>query len=423
MRSRPPPAERRRFVRFAAAGILFQGGAATTDTSTIVATLVHGLTGSPVAAGAAAAISRIGWLAPQIIVAHLAQGRSRRMGFYMFGAFGRVVCLLAVAGLLWSATAWPGGLLAAAFLALWTVYAFVGGVVAVPYNDIVARAIPSGRRSRLLAIRFFGGGLLALLVAALAHRFLEILPVRAGYAAIFALGAGLLFASALSFVSAGEPAAPVPERRPGFGRFLLDGVDVLRTDTRFRLFFVAQWFGGMVGMVLPLYVILARHGGALRVADVALLVAAHTAGALLSNPLWGWLGDRRSKLTLLRVVAMCGAVAPALALLWTGFGAPQRELVLAWFGLVFVLLGAVDNGRTIAYLGYLMEISPDDRRPAYSGYFNLLLAPVWLFPILAAMLIESVSFAPVFALSLAAAALQLVTLRRLARHDTEGERP
>jgi hypothetical protein len=37
---------RRRFGKFAAAGIFFQGGAAAIDTGTIVATLVHGLTGA-----------------------------------------------------------------------------------------------------------------------------------------------------------------------------------------------------------------------------------------------------------------------------------------------------------------------------------------------------------------------------------------
>ena len=57
---------------------------------------------------------------------------------------------------------------------------------------------------------------------------------------------------------------------------------------------------------------------------------------------------------------------------------------LAWFVVVFFILGAVGNGRTIAYLGYLMEISPDDRRPAYSGYFNALVAPAALLPIAAA---------------------------------------
>ena len=46
----------RKFLRIAAAGMLFQGGAATVDTSTIAAALVHGLAASPLAVGAAAAI-------------------------------------------------------------------------------------------------------------------------------------------------------------------------------------------------------------------------------------------------------------------------------------------------------------------------------------------------------------------------------
>src|SRR3546814_10449187 len=88
---------RRRFWRIATAGIFFQGGAAAVDTGTIVAALVNGLTGSPVAVGAAAAISRYGWLAPQLFVAYFAQHRQRRLPFYMLGAFGRVACLLGVA--------------------------------------------------------------------------------------------------------------------------------------------------------------------------------------------------------------------------------------------------------------------------------------------------------------------------------------
>ena len=43
---------RRRFWRLSAAGICFQGGAAAVDSGTIIATLVHGLTGSVVAVGA-----------------------------------------------------------------------------------------------------------------------------------------------------------------------------------------------------------------------------------------------------------------------------------------------------------------------------------------------------------------------------------
>lgn len=44
-----------RFRRIAMAGIFFQGGAAAVDTSTIIATLTYGLTGSTAAVGAAGA--------------------------------------------------------------------------------------------------------------------------------------------------------------------------------------------------------------------------------------------------------------------------------------------------------------------------------------------------------------------------------
>lgn len=402
-----------RFRRIAAAGVLFQGGAAAIDTSTIIASLVNGLTGNTAAVGAAAALARAGWLVPQLFVGYVAQRRSRRMPFYMAGAFGRAACLAMLAGMLGMAAGLPGDAVIALFFLLWTVYAFIGGIVAVPYNDIVARAIPSNGRSRLLAVRFFGGGLLALAVAAMAHRLLGTLPFTSAYAAIVLLGAALFLLSALSFVSAGEP--PVPrDSRPaaGFAGFLRDGVAVLRHDRRFRLFIHAQWLGGFVAMALPFYVLQAMHsaGAAPR---AALLLGAQTAGALLSNPLWGWWGDRRGKRSLLEIVAALGAGPPCLTLAWILADGRWPGTILPWFAAVFFLLGAAGNGGTIAQLGYLMEISPDERRPAYSGYFNALAAPATLLPLAGAAVAQATSFTVLFAMSLGAALLQFLTVRRL----------
>src|SRR6516225_2881411 len=133
-----PDDVRRVFGKFSASGIFFQGGAAAIDTGTIVATLVHGLTGgSAVAVGAAATINRAGWLVPQLIVGYVAQARSRRMPFYVAGAVGRAMCLAVLAALLWlGAGLTSQQVVVAAFFVLWTFYAFVGGIVAVPYNDI-----------------------------------------------------------------------------------------------------------------------------------------------------------------------------------------------------------------------------------------------------------------------------------------------
>ncbi|MCH7566623.1 MAG: MFS transporter, partial [Nitrospirae bacterium] len=164
----------------------------------------------------------------------------------------RAACLVGIAGLLAIAGALPDALLITLFFGLWTVYAFVSGIVAVPYNDIVARSVASTRRSRMLAIRFFGGGLLALGVAAAAHQFLNTLTFPGGYAPLVLLGALLLLASSISFVSAGEPPAPLSpqESEKGFAEFLRRGIQVFRRDRHFRFFVYAQWLGGVVMMAL-----------------------------------------------------------------------------------------------------------------------------------------------------------------------------
>ena len=86
---------------------------------------------------------------------------------------------------------------------------------------------------------------------------------------------------------------------------------------------------------------------------------------------------------------------------------------LAGFAVIFMVIGALGSGITIAMLGYLMEISPDDRRPAYSGYFNALVAPAALLPVAGAAIVETTSLSGVFVVSLAAAMLQYLILRRL----------
>lgn len=406
-----------RFRRIAAAGVFFQGGAAAIDTGTIVAALVNGLTGSAFAVGAAAAIAQYGWLFPQLFVAYDAQRRRRRLPYYAVGAFGRVASLAAICALLLAVPPELPQVTVTGFFTLWILYAFVGGIVAVPYNDIVARSIPAARRSRLLALRFFGGGLLALAVAVIANRLLGGLAFPTDYALVLLMGAVLLLISAVCFVSAGEPDAVLPrEPTGGFADFLRRGVRVFRDDRRFRLFVQVRWLDGAAVMALPFYIVQASAEGA-PASAVALLLAAQTAGALLSNPVWGWWGDRRGKRELLEVAAVVAAAPALLTLVWITSGIAAPEATLPWFAIVFALLGAAGNGGTIAQLGYLMEISPDDDRPAYSGYFNAIMAQATLLPLAGAALIETAGASVLFAASAGAATLQWFAIRRLRQGD------
>ena len=110
---------------------------------------------------------------------------------------------------------------------------------------------------------------------------------------------------------------------------------------------------------------------------------------------------------------MISAISPLLAI-----ALPVLDLspngTLAGYALVFFFVGASLSGEIIGDLGYLMEISPDDRRPEYSGYMNALVAPSRLLPVVAGALLEIISFQALFAVAAAAALLgRLAVLRRL----------
>lgn len=411
------------FWKIAGAGAAFQAGSAAVDSATIVASLTYHLTGSVYAVGAASAVLRAGWLLPQAAVGYLAQRSGRRMPFYTVGAFGRASCIAAIALVLALGNNLPGAGLATGFLVLWTMYAFVSGIVAVPYNDIVGRAIASGWRSRLLAWRFFGGGILAIGVAGLADRWLRALPILDAYAAIFALASVLMLVSSLSFVSAGEP----PVRRlanysqEGFRGFLSAGFGVLRIDTRFRLFLYSQWLGSATLMALPFYIVAATDAG-LDTRDAGILLGAQTVGALASNAVWGRIGDLRGKLALLQAVGALRLALPAgvLAILASA-GSLGPTLLLPVFATLFVAIGATVNGVTISYLGFLFEISPDERRPAYSAYFNMLASPVALLPLAGAAIADNISLEAVFVTAFVAAIAQLAVYRQLLRTEPARE--
>ena len=342
------------------------------------------------------------------------------MPFYVFGAFGRALMAGLIALLLWFGAGMSAVALGWVFLGLWTLYAFVSGVVAVPYNDIVGRSTPSEARSRMLAWRFFGGGIFALAVAAFVRLTLDILPNLQAYALIFGLAALLMVLSSMLFVSAGEPPIIPPKvgRKPpqDVRAFLSGGWHVLRTNSRFRLFLQSQWLGGATLMALPFYVV-AANGSGVTAAEVGLLLGAQTVGALISNPVWGKLDDGAAKLRMLQTVAVIRIAPPLLMLVLLGLGAG-----LWGYMALFALIGAMMNGVIIGYLGYLMEISPDDRRPAYSAYFNALASPAALLPLLGAGLISLTSIHAVFVAAILAAGAQLLLLLRISRLAPEGPR-
>lgn len=168
-------------------------------------------------------------------------------------------------------------------------------------------------------------------------------------------------------------------------------------------------------MAAPFYVLQARRADGVAEAEVGTFVAAQMLGALACSPLWGWWGDRRGKLALLKALGATSVISPALAIFLPGVSGLFPRVTLALYAIVFFGLGAVAGGRIIADLGYLLEISPDERRPEYSGYMSVLVAPSRLLPLVAGTLVTVLSFHALFTLAAAAAVVRLGVLSRLGR--------
>jgi hypothetical protein len=261
----------------------------------------------------------------------------------------------------------------------------------------------------MLSIRFFGGGLVALIVAWIADNLLRTLEFPTSYAAILGIAAILMLISAVIFTAMGEPKRETPLKAVGgFFGYLRDGVVTFQTDPVFRRFVFAQWCGGAVLIAAPFFIVAANR---LEVGfeNVALLMGTQTLGALLGNPLWGWWGDYRGKLSLMRGIAIARAVPPVTLLYILLFPVPIVYVVPILL-IVFFSLGALMNGLTIAVIGLLMEISPDDRRPAYSGYFNALTAPAFILPLVGGFAVAASGLWIVFAVALVAAVGQVAFL-------------
>ncbi|AHD03219.1 MFS transporter [Leisingera methylohalidivorans] len=333
------------------------------------------------------------------------------MPYCAAGALGRTAAIALLAAVLWhgSAADWRPVSLGAAALALWMLYAFVSGIVGVPCNDIVARSVPSNRRSCLLALRFFGGGLVALAVAALAGHFVRSTEFPVSYAAVFGIAASLMLVSSVLFVSIREPERPgISEGAESFAANFRERRTAFRKDPRFRLFVFAQCSGNAVLIAAPFYVAAAADMG-LDLENIALLLGAQTSGALASNLLWGWRGDTRGKLPLMRLVSILRLAPPLILLALLFLEMPHTQILIALLA-VFLLLGALANGLTIAVPGLLMEISPEHCRPAYSGYFNALTAPAFVLPLLGGVVYATIGAEAVFFLSAVFAAGQVCAL-------------
>jgi MFS family permease len=178
---------------------------------------------------------------------------------------------------------------------------------------------------------------------------------------------------------------------------------LLRRDPNLAWYLVARAFAMVGSMAGGFYTVYALREWSAPASQAGVFTTLLFVGQMAGNAVFGWLADRWGH----RLVIMAG-VAATLAGSLVALGAPT----LAFFGVVFVMLGAQVAAMNVSALNVMLEFAPGlEEQPTYIGLGTTLMAPLAFgAPLAAGLLADGLGFVSVFAASAAAAAIGLALL-------------
>jgi MFS family permease len=385
-------------------GVLFNMSAALAGDTTVLPTFVSNLTTSKVLIGLSGTMAMAGWYLPQLVVANYLEPVRRKRPLYIWAGAVRIIVIWTVAlSVLFLGGTWGTGFIAL-FFVLYSTYVIAGGVAGIPFMDIVGKEIKSENRGTFFGARLFFGGIAAALMGLLVKNILATRDFPANYAILFITASAIITLAILSFCFADERDAVVPEKRMPFRKFLRRGPSLLKDVRSYRMFFVWRVLLGVWMMALPFYIVYARERLGLPEETVGIFLSIQMVGMIISNLLWGRLSDRVGNKIVLNLTAAVSAAAPLMALITAMVPALRN---VAGFGTVFFFVGFAMSGLRLGHSNYMLDLAPEEERPAYLGFMNTFIAPVLMLSAVGGVVVEMTSYETLFITALAASLLAL----------------
>jgi MFS family permease len=397
---------RRNMIANVSDGTLWLFGFAFLSAATILPVYFVHLSPSTFLLGLIPAMLDLGWFLPQLFTARYVERLPRKKPLVaLLGFIERLPFLLMAGGALWFARL-PQAIAVTLFFILMAMRSLASGLVATPWQEMVAKVIPVRWRGRFFGLSNGLGGALGLGGAAIAALILAGLPYPQNFALCFLLGFIFTGLSWVALLFTVEPAQTPPlTAGTGYRKRL---VAILRDDHNFREYLISRSAGYMGGMAFGFFAVYGIERFHLADAQAAIFTAIMSAAGMVSNVLWGLLGDRRG-----HKLVMEGATAVAALSLIVTLASNS-----AWmYYVVFALIGAANAGFILSDLSITMEFGPEAQRPTYIGLARTLSAPfLFVAPLIGGAVAQVWGYAWMFALALG---LNLVSLALLRLRVTE----
>lgn len=371
--------------------------------NTILPVYAHKLTDSPVVIGLIPALIEAGWYLPQVFLVPWVERLPRKLPVIAWMTIFERLPFLGFAMLAF----WQEHLAASAavgiFISLVALRALTGGLVALPYQELIATVIPVSHRGRFFGISHMLGGLAGVGGAVIATWLLSRLAYPHNFALNFLIGFVFIMLSYVSIMQTKEPTIVIsPGASQGTSQILQRFSRLLARDRNYQWFLFSRGFTFLGNMSAGFLAVYALQRFELSDAQAGVFTAILMASNTIGYAFWGNIGDQWGYKRLAEISAGLWIFALATVLL-----APS----LIFLYLAFIFYGLSSGSAIMADFNIAMEFGSQEDRPAYIGLTRTLTGPLLLAaPLLGGWLVLLTGYPVMFFISIITAGIGLLIL-------------
>ncbi len=381
-------------------------GSSFTAAYTILPVFLSTLTDSLILIGLIPALEAIGWFLPQLFLAKYVEGINQRLPFVRrLSIFERLPFLLLAIG----AFLIPGldqKVALILILIIYTIKVLSSGLVALPWQELMATVIPVSHRGRYWGISLIVGKLMGLVGAFITSLILARIAYPNNYAIMFLIG---FIAVSISFLFLSLNVEPVIERQssqvdPGISSRIKK---TLGKDKNFGIYLINRGFAFMSSMGMAFFTVYGIQKFNLPISQSATFTAVMFASEIVGSGIWGNLGDKAG---YKRVIEFCNflSIIGLFSILFVGS-------VWGLF-IVFGILSFAHSGEYISDQNFAMEFGSEEDRPTYIGMSKTLTGPFFLVaPIVGGSIIQLWGYKSMFLAALILSVIAFVIIKFLVR--------
>ncbi len=384
-------------------GTAFWFGVSFFATRTIFPVYIANLTDNELVIALLSVIISTGWLLPQLFTANWVQRLPlKKFAPVNIGFWSERLPILLLVPSAWLATISLELALAASLICI--AWHIVGaGIIAVGWQDMIAKIFPLEHRGRFFGVTNFGGTATGILGASTVAWLLDRYEFPYSYMWAFLIGGSCIVISWVFIAMTKEPRVEPKTERVSNRDYWKHLPAIVRADANFRRYLVSQIFTGAGNMSIGFLAVYAVQRWDLPDSQAGAFTISMLVGQALSNLVFGWLGDRKGHKLNLEICVLTTALAAGIAAL-----APDS----IWFILVFFMIGVSAAGFMLSGILIIFEFCEPDIRPTYIGINNTFNGIVAIaMPILGGVLAIAFGYQLMFAVTCLISILGLAMLR------------